>query len=98
MRAPQARARGVACRSLGDPRERRRRTLRIAIAVPARRAGRHPRAHFELAEGTTIAQVIESLGLPDQPRVVFVNSRHADEDSALHDGDRLAIFPPVAGG
>jgi len=53
---------------------------------------------FELAEGTTIAQVIASLDLPDQPRVVFVNSRHADECSALSDGDRLAIFPPVAGG
>jgi sulfur-carrier protein len=53
---------------------------------------------FDLTEGTTIAQVIDSLGLPEQPRVVFVNSRHADEDSALQEGDRLAIFPPVAGG
>ena len=53
---------------------------------------------FDLDEGTTIAQVIASLGLPDQPRVVFVNSRHAEETSALADGDRLAIFPPVAGG
>lgn len=59
--------------------------------------GRHART-FVLPEGTTIAQVIESLDLPDQPRVVFVNSRHAAEESELHEGDRLAIFPPVAGG
>lgn len=69
----------------------------LSTFQPDGAGGRHARG-FELSEGTTIASVIESLGLPDQPRVVFVNSRHADEDSELHDGDRLAIFPPVAGG
>jgi sulfur carrier protein ThiS len=64
---------------------------------PDGEGGRHPRT-FELAEGTLIADVIASLGLPDVPRVVFVNGRHADESAPLHDGDRLAIFPPVAGG
>lgn len=69
----------------------------LSTFQPDGQGGRHART-FELPEGTTIAQVIADLGLPDQPRVVFVNSRHAQEDSALHDGDRLAIFPPVAGG
>jgi sulfur carrier protein ThiS len=59
--------------------------------------GRAARA-FHLAQGTTVADVIANLKLPDQPRIVFVNNRHAAEDSALHDGDRLAIFPPIAGG
>jgi sulfur carrier protein ThiS len=59
--------------------------------------GRHART-FDLAEGTTVADVIADLKLPDNPRIVFVNNRHAPEDSPLHDGDRLAIFPPVAGG
>ena len=59
--------------------------------------GRHSRT-FDLAEGTTIADVIGEIGLPDEPRVIFVNSRHAPEDAVLHEGDRLAIFPPVAGG
>lgn len=59
--------------------------------------GRHARA-FELADGTTIAQVIEVLGLPDEPRIVFVDGRHAEESDVLPDGSRLAIFPPVAGG
>lgn len=59
--------------------------------------GRHART-FDLADGTTVADVIEDLKLPDNPRIVFVNNRHAAEDSTLHDGDRLAIFPPVAGG
>jgi len=64
---------------------------------PDGQGGRHART-LDLAAGTTIAQVIASLNLPDQPRVVFVNSRHAEETAPLHDGDRLAIFPPVAGG
>ncbi|GAB4284523.1 MAG: hypothetical protein Kow0067_06530 [Coriobacteriia bacterium] len=69
----------------------------LAAFQPDGQGGRAPRS-FELPEGTTIAEVIETLGLPDQPRVVFVNGRHAEEDAVLHDGDRLAIFPPVAGG
>ena len=64
---------------------------------PDGKGGRHART-FELEEGTTIAVVIGMLGLPDEPRVIFVNSRHAPEDQVLVEGDRLAIFPPVAGG
>lgn len=64
---------------------------------PDQLGGRHARS-FDLAEGATIADVIATLGLPDQPRIVFVNGRKALEPSELHAGDRLAIFPPVAGG
>jgi len=53
---------------------------------------------YDLGPGTTIADVVADLGLPDQPRIVFVGGRHADESAELHDGDRLAIFPPIAGG
>lgn len=64
---------------------------------PDGEGGRHARS-VELAGGTRIADVIAHYGLPDQPRVVFVNGRHAEETNVLADGDRLAIFPPVAGG
>jgi sulfur carrier protein ThiS len=53
---------------------------------------------FDLAPATTIAEVIAMLQLPDEPRVVFVNGKHAPDEAVLADGDRLAIFPPVAGG
>jgi sulfur carrier protein ThiS len=59
--------------------------------------GRHARA-LELSERTTVGDLISRLGLPDEPRVVFVNGRHATDDQALLEGDRVAIFPPVAGG
>lgn len=59
--------------------------------------GRQART-FELDEGTRIADVITTLKLPDLPRVIFVDGRHAPEDHVLAEGERLAIFPPVAGG
>jgi sulfur-carrier protein len=59
--------------------------------------GRVPRP-FELEAGTTVADVIALLALPDEPRVVFVNGTHAADEAVLTEGDRLAIFPPVAGG
>lgn len=64
---------------------------------PDGQGGRHPRA-MELPDGTKVGDVIAILRLPDEPRVVFVNGRHAADDQELHGGDRLAIFPPVAGG
>ncbi len=69
----------------------------LSTFQPDGRGGRHSRT-FDLADGTTIADVVAMIGLPDEPRVVFVNSRHAAEDQVLAEGDRLAIFPPVAGG
>lgn len=69
----------------------------LADYQPDGEGGRHARA-FDLAEGAHISDVIAQLRLPDQPRIVFVNNRHAPESAELRDGDRLAIFPPIAGG
>jgi sulfur carrier protein ThiS len=49
-------------------------------------------------EDSTVADLIRTLGLPDEPRIAFVNGRHAPDGQLLSEGDRLAIFPPVAGG
>lgn len=53
---------------------------------------------YDLPDGTLVVDVVESLGLPDQPRIVFIDGRHAAEDRELREGERLAIFPPIAGG
>lgn len=58
---------------------------------------RHERS-IDLPDGTTVGQVVDSLSLPDEPRVIFVDGRHQPESYVLAEGERLAIFPPVAGG
>lgn len=67
-------------------------------ADAARTPGSMHTRTMDLPGGTTVGQVITTLGLPDEPRIVFVNGRHAPDGHVLADGERLAIFPPVAGG
>ncbi len=69
----------------------------LASFQPDGLPGRHSRP-IEFPEGCLISEAIAALGLPDEPRVIFVNGRHAPESSVLTEGDRLAIFPPVGGG
>lgn len=64
---------------------------------PDAQSGRHARP-IDVADGATVGEVIARLGLPDEPRVVLVNGRHVADDQPLSDGDRLAIFPLIAGG
>jgi molybdopterin synthase sulfur carrier subunit len=53
----------------------------------------------EIAEGTTIKALLESLQVPpDLPKIIFLNGIHADPTAVLKEGDRLGVFPPLAGG
>jgi len=53
----------------------------------------------ELDGGTTVEHLACKLGLPLQDiKIIMVNGRHADMDTRLADGDRVALFPHVGGG
>ena len=53
----------------------------------------------EVEEGTRIKELISRMGIPQEgPKFIFLNGVHAEGDEMLKDGDRLGIFPPVAGG
>jgi len=53
----------------------------------------------ELAQGSTVEQLWQTLGIPeDVVKQTFVNGLQADRGTTLHDGDRVGIFPPIAGG
>ena len=61
------------------------------------------RMTLDVAEGATIAQVIEPFSLPPRlVHIVLVNGVYVAPDQrpvhALKPGDVLAIWPPVAGG
>jgi molybdopterin converting factor small subunit len=54
---------------------------------------------LELERETTVRDILERFGVPLQSvKMVFINGRHAGMDAVLRDGDRVGVFPPVAGG
>jgi molybdopterin converting factor small subunit len=60
------------------------------------------RARIELPEGATVFHLVEQLGLPFEVEegvlVAAVNDEVADLQAALHEGDVVSMFPPLAGG
>jgi molybdopterin converting factor small subunit len=54
---------------------------------------------IHLDHGATVGQALDRLNITaDEPKIIFVNGVHAGLERALTDGDRLAVFPPIAGG
>jgi len=54
---------------------------------------------MEVAEGTAIIDILRRLEVPlDKVRVIFLNGLHATGEEVLKEGDRVGVFPPVAGG
>lgn len=54
---------------------------------------------MEVEEGSSIGDLLALVKVPeDSPRIIFVNGRHAEADRELANGDRVAVFPPIAGG
>ncbi len=52
-----------------------------------------------LEDGFTVLDILERMGIsPSEVAIVLVNGRHAPLDQALHDGETVALFPPIAGG
>ena len=53
----------------------------------------------ELPEGTTLADLMNQLNLPQKEvKVAFVNGRIEPIDFRLQHGDEVGIFPPIGGG
>ena len=49
--------------------------------------------------GTTVADIIKELGIPQKEvTLIFINGRHAGYQADIADGDTVALFPPVGGG
>lgn len=53
----------------------------------------------EVPEGTSVGELVGRLRVPsDQIKIIFVNGVHAKLDTVLKEGDRVGLFPLVAGG
>ena len=69
----------------------------LATYLPDESDGRS--AALEVADGSTVADMVRLLGIPDDmPFIVMVDGRDAAFDRPLGDGDVLSLFPPLAGG
>ena len=54
---------------------------------------------LELPLGSRIADLLERIQIPtDEIKNIMVNGKRAKHDGVLRDGDRVALFPPIAGG
>ena len=54
---------------------------------------------MEFSKGTTIGELMKDLRIPDEiVKIILVNGRSRGLDYTLHEEDRVALFPPVAGG
>ena len=77
-------------------------TVQVSIRLFAglrERAGTGAR-ELELPDGATLTDVWAALELGDEPPGLLyaVNKRYAAADTALADGDEVAVIPPVSGG
>lgn len=63
------------------------------------RAGRFEIEDIEFPVGTTVADVADSLKLPQSELgIMMVNSRHVKLERVLVEGETLALFPLLGGG
>ncbi len=55
--------------------------------------------NYPIKSGMIISDIIQTLDLPkDLVKLIFLNGVKCNGETALKDGDRLGIFPPVGGG
>lgn len=63
---------------------------------PHRGMGEFP---LELPEGVSVYECVQRLGIPDgESYLAVVNGTQVARDHPLQAGDRVALFPPIAGG
>jgi sulfur-carrier protein len=54
---------------------------------------------MEIDGETTILGLLRRLDVPmEKVKIIFLNGIHASGEESLKEGDRIGVFPPVAGG
>ena len=79
--------------------------IRVEVALFATLRKYHPHKPetgaiwLDVPVGTTIDEVLTIMNIPvEQTKQAFVSSRQRKGDYVIQDGERVGIFPPIAGG
>jgi len=63
------------------------------------RDGRFKEKEWGYFDGITVGSILEALNInKKEAGVLLVNSRHAETDYRLKEGDTLSLFPVIGGG
>ena len=75
-------------------------SVRVTVRLFAGLRERAGTARLEIDDVTRVGDVWAKLGLGDEPGGLLyaVNREYAGPDDALHEGDEVAVIPPVSGG
>ncbi len=78
-------------------------TIEVALFATLRKY--HPAGpdtgavRMDVPQGTTVRDLLEILGIPAaQAKQAFINNRQTADDQVIEEGQRVGIFPPIAGG
>lgn len=79
--------------------------VRIRLFASFREAVGGGTLHWDASVGTTVGQVVAALqqeypglGPAAEKALLAVNQEYVGRELVLHDGDELALIPPVSGG
>lgn len=74
--------------------------MKLAVKLFATlRHSRFDQETLDLPDNSVVKDVVKLLEIPEkEAAILFINNRHAQLETILHEGDTLAIFPPVGGG
>lgn len=54
---------------------------------------------YDLPDGATVQTLVRQLNIPEEiASIIVLNSRSADFEDPLKEGDRVTLIPPVSGG
>jgi sulfur-carrier protein len=55
--------------------------------------------NYPIVSGTTVGAVMDRIGIPlDITKIIFVDGKKGTLDQVLTGGERVGVFPPIAGG
>jgi molybdopterin converting factor subunit 1 len=77
--------------------------VHVRLFAAYREAAGTTRMDAPLPSGATVRDLLDALAdripsLASAPGLVAVNLTYANADAPLHDGDEVALIPPVSGG